>query len=86
MIARFLSAVPFAAAGAALCAFAGTALAAPEVYVLDPVHSQVSFEARHMGMTTQRGRFMKSAGTVSLDLAAMPRARDRLRRVAARRP
>lgn len=54
----------------ALACLAGSAVAAPERYVLDPVHSQVSFEARHMGMTTQRGRFMKSAGTVTLDPAA----------------
>lgn len=70
MISRCLSAVSLAAAGLALCTAAGTALAAPEVYVLDPVHSQVSFEARHMGMTTQRGRFMKSAGTVTFDPVA----------------
>lgn len=55
---------------ASLAGLSGSALAAPAVYVLDPVHSQVSFEARHMGMTTQRGRFMKSTATVTLDTAA----------------
>ncbi|HEU5479735.1 MAG TPA: YceI family protein [Candidatus Tumulicola sp.] len=66
---RSLLAVPLAGV-AGVAGVPGVALASPEVYVLDPVHSQVSFEARHMGMTTQRGRFMRSSATVTLDTAA----------------
>ena len=44
---------------------------AQETYVLDPVHSQPSYEIKHMmGLSTQRGSFMKSAGKVTIDRAA----------------
>jgi polyisoprenoid-binding protein YceI len=44
--------------------------AAQEIYVLDPVHSQPSFEARHLGFSLQHGGFGKLAGKVTLDRAA----------------
>jgi polyisoprenoid-binding protein YceI len=44
--------------------------AAQESYVLDPVHSQPNFEARHIGLSVQRGSFGKAAGKVTLDRAA----------------
>lgn len=50
--------VPFAAA------------AAPVRYTLDPDHTYPSFEADHMGMSTWRGKFNHSRGTVELDTAA----------------
>jgi polyisoprenoid-binding protein YceI len=43
--------------------------AAQESYVLDPVHSQPGFEARHIGLSVQRGSFGKAAGKVTLDRA-----------------
>lgn len=70
MISHPLLAMSSVVVAATLAAAPDRALAAPETYALDPVHSQVSFEARHMGMTTQRGRFMRSTGTVVLDTAA----------------
>lgn len=53
----------------ALAITAGRA-AAQETYTIDPVHSQPTFEARHMGFSQQRGSFAKSAGKITLDRAA----------------
>ena len=49
---------------------AGAASAAPQAYVIDPVHSFPSFSIGHLGMTTIRGRFDKMSGKVVLDPAA----------------
>jgi len=53
----------------ALAIIAGGA-AAEETYTIDPVHSQPSFEVRHMGFSSQRGSFGKATGKVILDRAA----------------
>ncbi|WP_322032351.1 YceI family protein [Paraburkholderia sp. J76] len=61
-----------AATAAALAAFVATpALAAATTYNLDPTHTYPSFEADHFGgVSVWRGKFTKSAGTVTLDRAA----------------
>jgi len=59
-----------AAAVASIVAAGATAAAAQETYVIDPVHSQPMFEARHMGFSQQRGSFAKSTGKITLDRAA----------------
>ncbi|MDD5298331.1 MAG: YceI family protein [Rhodocyclaceae bacterium] len=46
------------------------AYAAPENYTMDPAHTIPSFEVNHLGFTTQRGRFDKADGKVTLDMAA----------------
>jgi polyisoprenoid-binding protein YceI len=46
---------------------AGTACAAPEEFVIDPGHAFPTFEVRHLGIATQRGRFNKTRGSVLLD-------------------
>lgn len=52
----------------ALSAAAG---AAPEKYVIDPDHTYPAFEADHMGgLSIWRGKFNRSAGAVTLDVAA----------------
>lgn len=52
-------------------AFTGTAVAAPVTYNLDSSHTYPSFEADHMGgLSTWRGKFNESSGTVVLDRAA----------------
>ncbi|MGE5089177.1 MAG: YceI family protein [Candidatus Levyibacteriota bacterium] len=56
-----------ASATAFLAVAALPAMATEEVYVLDPVHSQPTFETRHLGMSTQWGRFHKLAGRITLD-------------------
>ncbi len=55
------------AAAVAVIALPATA---QETYVLDPVHSQPSFEASHIGMSVQFGSFTKLSGKVTLDRAA----------------
>jgi len=41
--------------------------AAPTNYTITPDHTYPSFEATHMGISTWRGKFDKSSGTVTLD-------------------
>lgn len=54
-----------------LALFAGVASAAPVTYKIDPSHTYPSFEADHMGgLSTWRGKFNKSEGTISLDKQA----------------
>jgi polyisoprenoid-binding protein YceI len=47
----------------------GTAMAAADTYVIDPTHTFVTFEAKHFGTSTNRGRFDKKAGSISIDRA-----------------
>jgi polyisoprenoid-binding protein YceI len=51
-----------------------TSVAAPvlaaDTYKIDPTHTFPTFEVSHMGFSTQRGRFDKTAGTIMLDTAA----------------
>lgn len=44
--------------------------AAPATYAIDPTHTFVTFEAKHFGTSTNRGRFDKKQGTVTLDKEA----------------
>jgi polyisoprenoid-binding protein YceI len=55
---------------AVLVATVAASAAAQESYVLDPVHSQPLFEARHIGYSVQFGGFSKVQGKVVLDRAA----------------
>ncbi len=54
------------ALAAAVLAFA-LPVAAQDSYVLDPAHSRPSFEARHLGLSTQFGFFDKVSGKATLD-------------------
>ncbi|MEO8739712.1 MAG: YceI family protein [Casimicrobiaceae bacterium] len=55
----------------ALLAVPVAALAADESYVIDPTHSQPTFEVQHMGgFSNQRGSFGKLSGKIVLDRAA----------------
>ncbi len=49
-------------------------LAAPacaaDNYTIDPNHTWPVFEVNHLGFSTQRGRFNKSSGKITLDTAA----------------
>jgi polyisoprenoid-binding protein YceI len=42
----------------------------PHNYTIDPTHTWPVFEVNHMGFSTQRGRFNKSGGKVTLDRTA----------------
>jgi polyisoprenoid-binding protein YceI len=55
----------------ALLAGAGVAVqAAPVIYKLDPNHTWTTWEVKHFGTSTMRGRFDKKEGTVTIDRAA----------------
>ena len=43
---------------------------AQDSYMLEPAHSQPTWEARHIGMAMQRGSFGKASGKITLDRAA----------------
>ncbi len=43
---------------------------AANTYTIDPNHTWPVFEVNHLGFSTQRGRFDKTSGKVTLDLAA----------------
>lgn len=47
----------------------GSAQAAPEDFVIDPNHTYATFEIRHLGISTQRGRFNRTTGKATLDAA-----------------
>jgi polyisoprenoid-binding protein YceI len=62
---------PLALAAAAACALAlAPAHAANVTYVVDPMHTYPSFEADHMGISTWRGKFARSSGSITMDRAA----------------
>jgi polyisoprenoid-binding protein YceI len=54
----------------ALAAALATPAFAADSYTFDPNHTFPVFEVNHLGFSTQRGRFNKTAGQVTLDLAA----------------
>jgi len=57
-----------ALSAAVLTLIAGSALAAPVTYEVDPAHTYPSFSADHMGgLSVWRGKFDKSSGTIVLD-------------------
>jgi len=54
-----------------LLAFAVSASAAPTTYSIDPDHTHPSFEVDHFGgLSTWRGNFKKTSGTVTIDTEA----------------
>ncbi|MCK9685191.1 YceI family protein [Scleromatobacter humisilvae] len=57
-------------ATAALFAATFAAQAAPVAYNIDPMHTYPSFEADHMGISTWRGKFDHTSGTVTMDREA----------------
>ncbi len=58
-----------AAAAAALIG-ATSAQAQPVTYTMDGAHTFVTWEVRHLGMSTSRGRFDRKSGEVVLDRSA----------------
>jgi len=58
------------ALSAALLAATGIARAESATYNLEATHTYVTFEARHFGTSTNRGRFDKKEGSITVDRAA----------------
>jgi len=50
-----------------LAAVPALALAAPSTWNIDPAHSTTAFTVRHLVISTVRGEFTKTGGTVKLD-------------------
>ena len=63
-----MNTLPRLAAAALLAATA--AQAAPVTYDIDPMHTFPSFEADHMGISTWRGKFDHTTGSVTMDREA----------------
>lgn len=62
--------IPAALAALALTAVAvAPASAEPVTYKIDPTHTFTTWEARHFGVSTFRGRFDKKEGSVTVDAA-----------------
>lgn len=55
---------------AAVLAAPLAATAAPATYAIDPSHTAIMFEVLHFGTSTNRGRWQKNSGSVTLDRAA----------------
>lgn len=55
---------------AMLAAVSANAQADSVTYTLDPHHTFPVFQVNHLGLSTQRGRFDETQGTVTLDMAA----------------
>jgi polyisoprenoid-binding protein YceI len=58
------------AVAATLLAAASLAQAESVTYAVEPMHTYVTFEVRHFGTSTNRGRFDKKDGSITLDRAA----------------
>lgn len=54
----------------------GSAVAAPETYRVDPELSSTEFAVRHLGLSTQHGRFGRMEGTIAIDAAEHTGAMD----------
>ena len=61
--------VALAAAAATLLSVTAVR-AEPVTFTLDPTHTFVTFEAKHFGTSTNRGRFDKKSGSIVIDSAA----------------
>ena len=61
---------------AAALGFAASAHAESATYAIDPSHTFASWEIAHFATSTNRGRFNKTSGTVTLDKAAKTGALD----------
>jgi polyisoprenoid-binding protein YceI len=60
----------FALALSAALLAAGAAHAQSATYTVEPTHTFVTWEVRHLGISTSRGRFDKKEGTITIDPAA----------------
>jgi polyisoprenoid-binding protein YceI len=53
-----------------IVALSPIAKAAPEEFTIDPAHTYTTFEVRHLGISTQRGRFNRNTGRAVFDAEA----------------
>jgi polyisoprenoid-binding protein YceI len=67
LLATLVATLGAAALSAAV--FSSAAFAQSAVYQVDPTHTAVTWEAKHFGVSTLRGRFDKKSGMITLDKA-----------------
>jgi polyisoprenoid-binding protein YceI len=53
-----------------LVGFASVASAESATYAVEPTHTFVTWEAKHFGVSTSRGRFDKKSGSITIDKTA----------------
>jgi|GEM_PF-5240611 len=53
-----------------LAAISSISCAQSATYMIEPTHTYVTWEAKHFGTSTSRGRFDKKAGSITLDKTA----------------
>ena len=61
---------------ALVASLAAAAHAAPENYTIDPSHTYAHWSLSHLGYSLQQGRFNKTSGKITLDLAAKTGSAD----------
>ncbi|MFZ6689267.1 YceI family protein [Undibacterium sp. SXout11W] len=59
--------LPFKHIALLLSCFISSAVLAENSYKIDPEHTFSSFEYQHWGLSTQRGRFDKNIGSITMD-------------------
>jgi len=69
-LARAVSRAASIAGALSIATFAGVAQAQSVSYAIEPTHTFVTFEVVHFGTSTNRGRFDRKEGKVTLDRAA----------------
>ena len=67
--------IALASAAAALFT-AGPAAAQSWTYTIDPQHTRPTYEVMHLGYSIQRGRFDKTSGKITLDVASRKGSAD----------
>jgi polyisoprenoid-binding protein YceI len=55
---------------AIVAGFSGLASAQSVTYTIEPTHTFVTWEAKHFGTSTSRGRFDKKSGSITIDKTA----------------
>ena len=69
-MSRFAAMLALWLIAALAAAVPAAAQAEPVTYVFDPSHTQVTWEVKHLGTSTLRGRFNRIEGNVTLDRTA----------------
>jgi polyisoprenoid-binding protein YceI len=73
---KFTTLFSLAVAGAGIAAMSGAALAQSANYQVEPTHTFVTWEAKHFGVSTSRGRFDKKSGSITYDKAGKTGSAD----------
>jgi polyisoprenoid-binding protein YceI len=73
---KFKTLFSLTVAGVGVAAMSGAALAQSANYQVEPTHTFVTWEAKHFGVSTSRGRFDKKSGSITYDKAGKTGSAD----------